>query len=52
MAKNRAAPPKCLFHVTWIEKDLYTLIEQPVHYRSCCVCVCVLKLMVIILGRQ
>ena len=30
MVKGRVTPPKCLFHVaTQIEKDQYTLIEQP-----------------------
>ena len=32
MVKNKAAPPKSLFHaVTWIKENRYTLIEQPVH---------------------
>ena len=33
MIKDRVAPPQCLFYVPYeIEKDLYTLIEQSVHY--------------------
>ena len=31
IVKGRVAPPKCLFHVIWTEKDKYTLIEQSAH---------------------